>query len=127
MILGLGIDVVEIERIRRSLERFGRRFLDRMLTAGEIRDVGGAMPAPHSVAGRFAAKEAAVKALGTGFSQGIGPTHMEVRRLSSGRPELIFHGPALLRCREMGVARSHLSLSHDRRTAAAVVVLEASP
>lgn len=126
MILGLGIDVVEIERIRRLLERFDQRFLDRLLTAEERNDLGDRI-APHAVAGRFAAKEAAVKALGTGFSQGIGPIHALVLRLPSGKPELTFRGPALARCRELGVTRCHLSLTHDRHTAAAVVVLEALP
>lgn len=127
MIRGLGIDIVETERIRRALTRFGTRFLDKILTPDEQRDVhAGGHPSVAGVAARFAAKEAAVKALGTGFAQGIGPLHAEVRRLPSGQPALVLHGPAHARAREMGVTHCHLSLTHTRANAAAVVVLEAS-
>ena len=128
MIRGLGMDLVEIDRIARSLERFGPRFLQKILTPDEERDLSRRTQSddisPQAVAARFAAKEAAVKALGTGFSQGIGPHHIEVRSLPSGQPEISFHGPAAQRMEALGASRAHLSLPHSRDTAAAVVVLE---
>ena len=123
MILGLGTDVVEVARIAASHARFGHRFLERILTAQEI----ATMPRQSDtwLAGRFAAKEAAVKALGTGFSQGIGPVHIEVRRTALGEPQLRFLGPALERAQALGVRQSHLSISHERLVAVAVAILEA--
>ncbi len=123
MILGLGIDVVELARIRASLERFSARFLEKILTPEELRELPAVHPVPF-VAARFAAKEAAVKALGTGFARGITPQHAGVRKLPSGRPELLLYGPAAEEAAALGVRRIHLSLTHGRDTAAAVVVLE---
>ena len=122
MILGLGIDVTEVARIAASHTRFGRRFLERILTPQEI----AAMPRQSGtwLAGRFAAKEAAVKALGTGFSQGIGPVHVEVVHTPLGGPQLRFHGPALKQAETLGVRQSRLSISHERLVAVAVVILE---
>ena len=80
---------------------------------------------PAFVAGRWAAKEAAVKALGCGFSLGIGPRHIEILPTPTGKPELRFTGPALERARQLGVRHIHVSITHERTTAAAVVVLEA--
>lgn len=77
------------------------------------------------MAGRWAAKEAAVKALGCGFSLGIGPRHIEILPTPAGKPELRFTGPALERARHLGVRHIHVSITHERTTAAAVVVLEA--
>lgn len=77
------------------------------------------------LAGRFAAKEATVKALGTGFSNGLGLQHIEVLRGPLGQPLLRLHGPALERARALGVTAAHISISHDRHAAIAVVVLEA--
>ena len=127
MIIGLGIDITEIDRIRRSVERFGERFLNRVFTPAEQRDLNGRALTPASLAARFAAKEAAVKALGTGFSQGIGMRDVEVRSLPSGQPEVHFHGAAREFCLQRGITRAHLSLTHGRDTAAAVVVLEVLP
>jgi holo-[acyl-carrier protein] synthase len=127
MIEGIGIDLVDLERLRQVLERHGDRFLDRILTEGERefcdrhRD-----PVPH-VAARFAAKEAALKALGTGLTSGIRWSDLEVEREDSGKPLLRFRGAAERVARERGVRSVHLSLTHDRRAAAAVVVLEAGP
>ncbi len=122
MILGLGLDVVELSRMQRSWERFGMRLARRLLHPDEE----AAMRAPEArfLASRFAAKEAAVKALGTGFAEGITPTDIAVRSLPSGRPELALHGKALERAQSLGVTRMHLSLTHGRETVAAVVVLE---
>jgi holo-[acyl-carrier protein] synthase len=128
MIVGLGLDVVEIDRIAKSLQRFGGAFVRKVLHEEEIADMphGQADDARQAafLAGRFAAKEAAVKALGVGFSQGIGPHSVRVRTLASGKPELFLHGAANDRAACLGAVRAHLSLSHGRDTAAAVVVLE---
>ncbi|MBP7148841.1 MAG: holo-ACP synthase [Acidobacteria bacterium] len=121
MISGIGVDIVDLPRIRGVLERHGPRFLDRVLTAGEQaycqrhRD-----PAPH-VAVRFAAKEAVLKALGTGWSGGIRWTDVEVVRGESGPPRIELHGVA---AEVAAGARVHVSLTHDRGAAVAVAVLE---
>lgn len=122
MILGLGLDVVEIDRLDAALSRFGGRFLARVLTPAER----AALPpvALPRLAGLFAAKEAAVKALGTGFSQGIGFGHLEILSDPLGRPVLSLSGPALDRALDLGAASWHVSITHGRATAAAVVILE---
>jgi len=122
MIVGLGLDVVELERMEASLTRFGDRFLARILTAAER----AALPAVSlpRVAGLFAAKEAAVKALGTGFSQGIGFGHLEILSDPLGRPVLTLSGPARERADALGATTWHVSITHGRATAAAVVVME---
>lgn len=124
MIVGLGIDLIELDRVRGVLERHGRRFFDRVLTAGEqdyclrFRD-----PAP-SVGGRFAAKEAVLKALGTGLAGGIRWVDIEVLRNAEGAPAIALYGRAAELANEREVNRVHLSLSHDRRAAVAVAILE---
>ncbi|WP_174408280.1 holo-[acyl-carrier-protein] synthase [Desulfovibrio psychrotolerans] len=122
MIVGLGLDVCELDRIRRSWERFGQRFAARILHPNEL----NAMPADPVayLAARFAAREAAVKALGTGFAQGIGFHDIEIARLPSGKPHLLFHGNATKVAGTMGVTRHHISITHGRDVACAVVVLE---
>lgn len=95
----------------------------------ERRAVPGDPASPSSgvvahVAARFAAKEAAVKALGTGFAEGIGPRDVAVRSLPSGKPELVLSGAARERARALGAARLHLTLTHTRDNAAAVVIIE---
>lgn len=127
MICGLGIDITEVDRIKRSLDRFGERFLKRVFTPGERVTPDGRPLSPASLAARFAAKEAAVKALGTGFSDGITLHDVEVYSLPTGQPELRFHGAAWALCQEKGIVRAHLSLTHGRDTAAAVVILEVLP
>ena len=121
MIVGLGMDLVEIERIRRVLQRFGLYFAHKILHASEIDEK--ANHAAH-MAARFAAKEAGAKALGVGFSGGIGFRDIRILSLASGKPEVIFYGKALEQARELGVTHAHLSLTHSRNTAGAVVVLE---
>lgn len=128
MILGLGLDVVEKSRIRRIWERYGFRFADRILHADEtarLNTLNGSEV--QFLASRFAAKEAAVKALGTGFSRGIIPSHIAVATMADGRPELRLYGAALDRLRELGAVRTHISLTHGRETVAAVVILEDGP
>jgi holo-[acyl-carrier protein] synthase len=125
MITGIGIDVIQNERIRESIERFGDRFLRRIYTAREAEYCGKcANPAIHYAA-RFAAKEAAFKALGTGWAAGVKWVDVEVERLPSGKPELHLHGEALVRATSMGATRFHVSLTHDQLVSCAVVVLEA--
>ncbi len=128
MIIGLGIDVTELDRISRSWERFGVRFASKILTPCELKMLPQKSDnaAVNYLAARFAAKEAAVKALGTGFSNGVTCKDIEVRNLESGKPFLTLYGAALEICRELGVAHTHVSLTHGRDVAAAVVVLEGS-
>lgn len=123
MIRGIGLDLVELDRIRDSLDRFGERFLARILTPAERAALPEGNAVPH-VAGRFAAKEAAVKALGTGFSGGIGFHSVEISSLPSGQPQLRLVGKALEQAQSLGASAAHVSLTHGRDTAAAVVVLE---
>jgi holo-[acyl-carrier protein] synthase len=122
VIIGLGIDMVETDRIERIWSRFGRKFSDRILTAEEAANLPN-KPAEY-LAARFAAKEAGVKALGTGFTGGITFLSLAVRRLETGKPELELNGRAMDRAETLGVGRIHLSLTHTRIAAAAVVVLE---
>jgi holo-[acyl-carrier protein] synthase len=126
MILGLGLDVAELPRIRESLERFGERFATRVLTAEELSELPAKAPVPF-LAARFAAKEAAAKALGTGFADGVTMHSIAVRSLPSGAPDLVLSGRALKLAQAMGVVRTHVSLTHGRDVAAAVVILEGSP
>lgn len=122
MIIGLGIDVVELDRIRRSLERFDERFMRRVLTPLERDSARGDLAA--FTAARFAAKEAGAKALGTGFRRGVSFQTIEVVDMASGKPEVRFLGPAMARFLALGAKSAHISLTHGRDVAAAVVILE---
>jgi holo-[acyl-carrier protein] synthase len=124
-VIGIGIDVVPVERVEEMLERHGDRMLKRLFTPREIaRAEAMAYQALH-LAGRLAAKEAAYKALSAeGADLGIGWQSIEVEKLEDGRPQLILTGPALERFHALGATRCHLSLSHDGGIAAAVVVVE---
>ncbi len=122
-ILGIGLDIVDRSRVQRLLERHGDAFLRRVFRAGEVRILGGPGKAAH-VAGLFAAKEAAMKALGTGWSAGVGFLQIEVLRQVSGAPALTLHGAARHRAAALGVEDLWLSISHDGPSAVAVVVLE---
>jgi len=124
MIAGTGIDAVEIGRIRHSAERFGKRFLDRIYLEAEQAYCMRKRNAAESLAARFAAKEAAAKALGTGISQGVSWLEIEVVRETSGRPSLRFHGRAAEIAGRLGVVRIALSLTHTAEMAMASVVLE---
>ena len=124
MILGLGLDLVEVERVRAAVERQGEAFIERVLTSDEAAYCRfQAEPSIH-IAARFAAKEAFSKAIGTGIGEGAGWRDIEVVRRDSGKPELVLHGKALESAESMGVVGMHLSITHTRLTAAAVVVLE---
>ena len=124
MIAGSGIDVVEIVRIQRIIDRFGPRFLDRVYLAAEQAYCLRKRNSAESFAARFAAKEAAAKALGTGISNGVNWLEIEVIREPSGRPTLRFHGRAAQIASHLGVVRSALSLTHTAEIAVASVVLE---
>ncbi len=123
-VTGIGIDLVEVARVRELLERHGERFKARTFTEAETTYCDAcADPAMHYAA-RFAAKEAAAKALGTGFAQGVSWRDIEVAREDSGRPVLRLHGGAAERALALGVRACHLSLSHTRELAQAQVVLD---
>ncbi len=124
MIIGSGIDLIEIDRIQASMERFGARFLNRVFTDAEQAYCLRKRNAAESLAARFAAKEAGAKALGTGISRGVNWLEIEVARLPGGRPSLLFHGRAGDFMRRLGVRHAALSLTHTRDLAMASVVLE---
>jgi holo-[acyl-carrier protein] synthase len=124
MIVGSGIDLVEIGRIQQSMERYGQRFLDRIFTASEQAYCLRKRRAAESLAARFAAKEAGAKALGTGISRGVNWLEIEVVRESGGRPSLRFHGRAAEIAAALGAAHAALSLTHSGDLAMASVVLE---
>jgi holo-[acyl-carrier protein] synthase len=121
-IIGLGLDATEIDRIAESIDRYGDRFLRRVFTDEEIAYCRRKRDAAPSFAARFAAKEAAMKALGTGFSRGVYWTGIEVVR-RSGPPRLRFHGGAAARVAAMGATTSLLTLTHSRDLAIAHVLL----
>lgn len=124
MIVGHGVDIVEVARIAKSLESYGDRFLERVFTAREAMDAGDGPRRVEHLAARFAAKEAALKAIGTGWSEGIGWTDVETRRGLRGKPELVVTGKALEIARGMGGVRWFVSLSHTDAHAIASVILE---
>jgi len=120
MILRTGVDLIEIERVRRAIARYGDRFLAKVYTAGELTHCGGRA---ESLAARFAAKEAAAKALQTGvWRQGIGWTDLEVVRDENGAPSLRLHNAAARLAAASDLHNWSVSLSHDRTHAIAFVV-----
>lgn len=121
MIVGLGIDVCSIDRMRRAIERHGDRFFARICSEEERQDLGSRDSATF-LAGRFASKEAFAKALDG--APGVGWHELRVRRAASGRPSLELRGKALELARSAGASRWHISITHDGGVAAAVVVLE---
>jgi holo-[acyl-carrier protein] synthase len=124
MIVGTGIDIAEVARIRQSIERFGQRFLERIFTAGEIGYCDSKANRFERYAARFAAKEAAMKALGTGWNHGVRWRDCEVARLPGGRPTIQFHGKAAEFAAKLGARNAALSLSHTQEQAIAQVILE---
>jgi holo-[acyl-carrier protein] synthase len=124
MILGTGIDIIEIDRVARSIERFGERFLDRIFTPGEIAYCSRKKNAAESFAARFAAKEAGAKALGTGIQHGVAWKELEVQRQPGSRPTLHLSGRASELASQLGVRRIALSLTHSQTIAMASVHLE---
>ena len=124
MIIGSGIDLVEIGRIQQSMDRYGRRFLDRVYTSGEQEYCLRKRKSAESFAARFAAKEAGAKALGTGISHGVSWLEIEIVREPSGRPNLHFRGRAAQIATRLGVAHAALSITHTADLAMASVLLE---
>jgi holo-[acyl-carrier protein] synthase len=125
MIVGVGTDLTEIDRIEQSIGRFGDRFLGRIYTPDEIAYCRSKKRPGESFAARFAAKEAGAKALGTGISRGVSWRELEVRREQGGRPALVFSGRAAEIAASLRVTSVALSLTHARNMALAFVVLEA--
>jgi holo-[acyl-carrier protein] synthase len=124
MIVGTGIDIAEVPRIAQAIERFGERFLRRIFTDGEIRYCDSKANRVERYAARFAAKEAAMKALGTGWNHGVRWRDCEVARMPGGRPTMSFHGKAAEFAARLGVRNIALSLTHTKEQAMAQVILE---
>lgn len=127
MIIGSGIDLVEITRIQQSMDRYGQRFLNRIYTAAEQAYCLRKRNAAESLAARFAAKEAGAKALGTGISRGVTWLEIEVVREPGGRPSLQLHGRAAAIAAQLGVDHIALSLTHTGTLSMASVVVESLP
>jgi holo-[acyl-carrier protein] synthase len=124
MIVGTGIDIAEVPRIAESIQRFGDRFLRRVFTQGEIQYCDSKANRVERYAARFAAKEAAMKALGTGWSHGVRWRDIEVVRQPGGRPTIKFHGKAAEFAARLSARNIALSLSHTAEQAIASVILE---
>jgi holo-[acyl-carrier protein] synthase len=124
MIVGTGVDIAEVGRIRQSVERFGERFLHRVFTDGEIRYCEAKATRFESYAARFAAKEAGMKALGTGWNHGVRWRDVEVVRPKGQRPTIQFHGQAAIFAERLGARNIVLSITHTREQALAHVILE---
>jgi holo-[acyl-carrier protein] synthase len=125
MILGIGLDATDIPRVERAIARYGDRFIHRIFTDAEIAYCSGKYhPAPH-YAGRFAAKEAAMKALGTGLTRGVTWRDIEVVR-GGGPPRLVFHGGALRHFQKLGASSSLLTITHADTIALAQVLIFAA-
>ena len=123
-IRGIGVDVVKVDRLFQALERFGARMEARLFTPDELEYCRRHKdPLPH-LAARFAAKEAAFKAIGTGLSEGVGWKQAEVLQPGGRQPKLLLHGAALEHFRALGCTASHLTLAHDGGLAIACVVIE---
>ncbi|HEX7045087.1 MAG TPA: holo-ACP synthase [Burkholderiales bacterium] len=125
MIHGIGTDIVRVERMQRSLERFGERFAARVLTSAELEDFRRSLRPAHFLARRFAAKEAAAKALGTGFVRGLRLRDIAVGHDADGKPVLVFSGAAEALLRKRQIHAAHLSLADEADYAVAFVLLEA--
>jgi len=124
MIVGSGIDITEVPRIAATIERFGHRFVERVLTSEEIRYCESKANKAERYAARFAAKEAGMKAIGTGWYFGVRWQDIEVQRARGGRPTILFHGKAGEFFARLGAVRAHLSLTHTKEFAMAQVLLE---
>ena len=124
MVLGVGVDIIEVSRVREAWLRFGARFMERILRPAEIEYcVRQSDPGPF-LAARFAAKEAVSKAFGTGIGAQLGWQDMEIVRLTSGQPTVQLHGNGLLLLEERGARMVHVSLSHTASYASVVAILE---
>jgi holo-[acyl-carrier protein] synthase len=124
MIVGTGIDIAEVPRIRAAIERHGERFLKRIFTEGEIQYCESKANRVERYAARFAAKEAGMKAIGTGWNHGVRWRDIEVARKAGGRPTLVLHGKAAEFAAQLGATNIALSLTHTAEQAMAQVILE---
>jgi len=124
VIVGTGVDTAEVARIRASVERFGRRFLERIYTPSEIAYVERKANRYERYAVRFAAKEAGMKAIGTGWKRGVTFRDFEVANLPGGKPTLRLHGRAAEIARSIGAGAVHLSMTHTAEIGTAFVILE---
>jgi holo-[acyl-carrier protein] synthase len=124
MIVGTGVDLAEVARIRTAVERYGRRFIERIYTPAEITYVERKANRFERYAGRFAAKEAGMKAIGTGWRRGVRWQDFEVANLPSGRPVLRLHGEAARIAKGLGVTSVQLSITHTAELGMAHVILE---
>jgi len=123
-VIGIGVDLVEVERVQHSLDRFGERFMKRVFTEGEIAYCQTMkFPARHFAA-RFAAKEAVSKAFGTGIGKAMGWRDIDVHKKESGEPFLVFHAGAAHLARERDMKSSWITLSHTDHHAVAMIVIE---
>ncbi len=126
MIYGIGVDIVNIRRMRRVIDRWGTRFINRIFTAQEINHCFQGPKSVSSLALRFAAKEAFSKAIGLGMKNGIRWRDIEIVQNPNGRPGLNVTGEALSFCHRQGIGRWHVTLSDESHYGVAVVVLEKS-
>ena len=124
MIIGTGIDIAEVPRIREAIERHGERFIKRVFTEGEIEYCESKANRMERYAARFAAKEAGMKAIGTGWNHGVRWRDIEVARKPGGRPTLLLHGKAAEFAAKLGATNIALSLTHTAEEAMAQVILE---
>ena len=124
LIAGIGVDIVEIERMEKLHARYGERLARRLLDATEFEEYRRSETKSRLLARRFAAKEAAAKALGTGFSQGVGASMIGIRHVDHGRPVIEFSGQAKARSVLLGVKSVWLSISDEKALSVAMVVLE---
>jgi holo-[acyl-carrier protein] synthase len=124
LILGTGVDLAEVDRIQQSIERYGDRFINRIYTPGEIAYVQRKANKFERYAARFAAKEAGMKAIGTGWRRGVRWQDFEVANLPSGKPTLRLHGVAAQVAERLGVKHISLSLTHTAQQGMAFVILE---
>ena len=125
MIVGLGVDIAEIDRIEAAMRRHGHSFVERIFTPGEIAYCERHRNQAERFAGRFAAKEAAMKALGTGWARGVRWVDIEVVRERSGKPTLKLSGMSLGIADRLGVKNIALTITHSGNTALALVIFEA--
>ena len=124
MIAGIGTDLAEVDRIRKAIERHGQRFIERIYTPREIAYVESKANRFERYAARFAAKEAGMKAIGTGWRRGVRWQDFEVANLPSGKPTLLLHGVAAAVAGQLGVRSISLSITHTVVQAMAIVILE---
>lgn len=124
MIYGIGTDIVKVARMQRNLDRWGVRFAERILTAAEIQDFNVTSKKANLLAKRFAAKEAASKAMGLGFQDGLELKHISVAHEENGKPLLEFFGYAKKYLAAHNIGAAHLSLSDEKDYAIAFVTME---